>query len=179
MLLFIAVLPRQSGSLPFLQFGEGTWLSSFADLYSGSVIGFVSTCTHAGCTCDNFREELMGAPDMRLNGNCINCDHPVNAYPRQPAHAIAGNNTVLIYRWWYEHTKWMGHIYIYNSSSDEYIHSSSVECEHSKINAAIAIRKLVSTYIQFVFRIIFRIFILRKWLLLTVSCLLKYKECIA
>ena len=43
-----------------------------------------------------FIEELMGAADMRRNGNCLNCDHPVNAHPRQPAHALEGNNTELI-----------------------------------------------------------------------------------
>jgi len=45
----------------------------------------MATCTHAGCGCDNFREELMGAADMRVNGNCLNCGHPVNAHPRRPA----------------------------------------------------------------------------------------------
>jgi hypothetical protein len=27
----------------------------------------------------------MGAADMRANGNCFNCGHPVNAHPRRPA----------------------------------------------------------------------------------------------
>eukprot|EP01039_Chlorochromonas_danica_P010831 gene10831-12041_t len=47
------------------------------------------TCTHAGCGCINYNEDLMGAADMRLNGNCVNCGHPVNAHPRKPA--VGGN----------------------------------------------------------------------------------------
>ncbi len=26
----------------------------------------------------------MAAPDMRVAGNCINCDHAVNLHPRRP-----------------------------------------------------------------------------------------------
>ena len=56
----------------------------------------MATCNHDGCTCIMFIEELMGAADMRQNGNCLNCGHPVNAHPRRPAEALEGNNTELI-----------------------------------------------------------------------------------
>eukprot|EP01039_Chlorochromonas_danica_P011972 gene11972-13564_t len=45
----------------------------------------MAICTHAGCGCVIYLEELLGAPDMRLNGNCVNCEHRVNAHPRRPA----------------------------------------------------------------------------------------------
>jgi hypothetical protein len=44
----------------------------------------MTTCNYAGCKCDNFREELNGS-HIVLNGNCLNCNHPVNAHPRRPA----------------------------------------------------------------------------------------------
>jgi len=39
----------------------------------------------------------MGAADMRRNGNCLNCDHPVNAHPRQPAHALEDSSNQFRY----------------------------------------------------------------------------------
>lgn len=45
----------------------------------------MATCSHAECTCDNFREELMDHMDMRPNGICINCHHAVNLHPRRPS----------------------------------------------------------------------------------------------
>eukprot|EP01031_Cornospumella_fuschlensis_P036373 gene36373-44123_t len=42
------------------------------------------TCAHPGCTCDNYREELVKAPHLVRDGNCINCNHAVNQHPRCP-----------------------------------------------------------------------------------------------
>jgi hypothetical protein len=40
-------------------------------------------CNHDGCLCDNSREELFAAAaQMILNGNCMNCLHPVNLHQR-------------------------------------------------------------------------------------------------
>ena len=45
----------------------------------------MATCSHAGCGCVIFLEELIGAAaQMIVNGNCVNCGHPVNEHPRRP-----------------------------------------------------------------------------------------------
>ena len=45
----------------------------------------MATCSFDGCNCDNYREELVGAAHLVLDGNCINCQHPANQHPRRPA----------------------------------------------------------------------------------------------
>ena len=40
-------------------------------------------CSFEGCLCDNYREELNG-PHIVSQGNCMNCDHPVNFHPQKP-----------------------------------------------------------------------------------------------
>lgn len=43
-----------------------------------------TTCSFAGCKCDNYREYLVAAAHLVVEGNCINCEHPVNLHPKKP-----------------------------------------------------------------------------------------------
>ena len=43
----------------------------------------IRTCDETGCSCDNYREELLQASNaMIIAGNCINCAHPANKHLR-------------------------------------------------------------------------------------------------
>ena len=44
----------------------------------------IETCEEIGCSCDNFREELLNASKtMILAGKCINCNHVLSQHPRR------------------------------------------------------------------------------------------------
>ena len=48
------------------------------------MIANIVKCSFKGCSCDNHREELNGGPHIVSQGNCMNCNHPVNFHPRKP-----------------------------------------------------------------------------------------------
>jgi hypothetical protein len=66
------------------------------------------TCSHPGCTCDNYREELMARPDMSPDGICVNCHHAVNLHPRRPGKFHFDNTSSF----WYWLLLWINYSYL-------------------------------------------------------------------